>query len=417
LTTTTTNWAGSITYSAHTLHAPSSVDQLQEIVRAAPKVRVLGSRHTFNAIADSAELITLSGLPQDIQIDRATRTASVPAGITYGALAQALDSAGLALHNLASLPHVSLAGAVATGTHGSGDRNANLSSAVAGFEMVTSTGECIRAIRGEPDFDGMVVNLAALGAVTRYTLDVQPTYDVRQTVYQDLDWQTLLDNFDAVTARGDSVSVFTSWGDTLEQVWVKTRVSADGPLDEPTLFGAPAATVDLHPLPGMDPRNCTPQRGQPGAWWTRLTHFCVDFQPSTGDELQSEYMVPRALAVDAINAVRGLADRIRPLLYMSEIRTVAADTLWMSPMYGRDTVCLHFTWRRRQLEVEAVLADLELALQRFEARPHWGKLFLADSARLGPLYPRRADFLRLVERLDPRGAFGNDWFAKHVRGK
>jgi len=386
------------------------------MVRAAPKVRVVGSRHTFNTIADSTELITLAGLPQDIHVDRVANTASVPAGITYAALAQVLDDAGLALHNLASLPHVSLGGAVATGTHGSGNRNANLSSAVAGLEMVTSIGECIRAVRGEPDFDGMVVHLGALGAITRFTLDVQPTYQVRQTVYQDLAWRTLLDNFDVVTARGDSVSLFTTWGDSVEQVWVKTRVTSDASVDDDALFGARTASVDLHPLPGMDPRNCTPQLGQPGAWWTRLTHFRVDFQPSAGDELQSEYMVPRAAATDAIDAVRGLAERIRPLLLMSEIRTVAADTLWMSPMYARDTVCLHFTWQRRQPEVEAVLVDLESALSAFEARPHWGKLFLADANRIAALYPRIHDFLQLVNRLDPRAAFSNDWFVKHVRG-
>ncbi len=410
------NWAGNYTYRAEKLHRPSTVEQVQEILANAPRVRVLGTRHSFNDIADSSELITLDALPADVMVDHAGRTVSFSAGLRYGELAEALKAEGLALHNLASLPHISVAGAVATATHGSGDTNGNLGTAVAGLEVVTSSGEIITASRGDADFNGLVVGLGALGAGTRITLDVEPAYEVRQRVFEGLGWEALFEHFDEITACGYSDSVFTRWGETIDQVWVKSRVT-DGP--EPVrgdLFGAIASTVDRHPILGIDPVNCSPQLGRAGLWSDRLPHFRMGFTPSSGEELQSEYLVPRRYAVPAIEAVRALADGIRPVLQVSEIRTVAADQLWMSPQYEQDTIGIHFTWKPEQDAVERLLVDIETALAPFETRPHWGKLFLADAAAIAPLYERLPDFARLVARLDPRGAFRNPWLQTHVLG-
>jgi xylitol oxidase len=334
--------------------------------------------------------------------------------MTYARIAQALEGSGLALHNLASLPHVTVAGAVATGTHGSGDRNGSLATAVAGIELVSSSGGLLRMERGDPEFEGVVVNLGALGAVVRMTLDVEPAYEVRQTVFEHLSWPALFDHFDEVTGSGYSVSLFTTYGREVEQVWLKTRSRDAAP--EVELFGARAAQVQLHPVPGVDPSNCTPQLGRPGAWWQRLPHFRVEFQPSVGNELQSEYMVERRHALAAIEAIRRMQSEIRPLLQVAEIRTVAADRLWLSPEYGRESVCLHFTWAPDQAAVEAVLLKLEATLAPFDARPHWGKLFAAKGERLRGLYPRLAQFVHLVERMDPRRAFRNDWFVDHILG-
>jgi len=397
------NWAGSYEYRARTIHEPDTVEQLQAIVAAAPRIRVLGSRHTFSDIADSDELVSLARLPADVTVDGTSVT--VGGAVRYGELAPVLDEAGLALHNLASLPHIAVAGAVATATHGSGDRNGNLAAAVAALELVTASGEIITTARGDADFDGMVVNLGALGAVTRVTLDAEPIYEVRQRVFEGIGWPALLEHYDAVTATGYSVSVFTLWGDT-SQVWVKSR--DDGPTE---LLGHPAATEDRHPIPGIDPVNCTAQRGVPGPWWDRLPHFRMGFTPSAGEELQSEFHVPRRHAAAAIEAVRALADRIQPILQVTEIRTIAADRLWLSPQYERDSVAIHFTWRRDPEAVERVLVDVEAALAPFDARPHWGKLFLH-----APPHPRGDDFLALAARLDPDGKFHNDWFARHVIG-
>jgi xylitol oxidase len=411
-----TNWAGTHAYAAGTLHRPVGLDDLREIVARAPHVRVLGSRHSFSAIADSAELVSLEDLPGDVVVDREAGTVACSAALKYGELATALAAQGVALHNLASLPHISVGGAVATATHGSGDANGNLATAVRSLELVTSTGDVVTASRGDADFDGLVVGLGALGAVTRISVAIEPAYEVRQRVFEGLSWEALHEHFDAITTSGYSVSVFTRWGETVDQVWVKSRVG-DAPEEQRgELFGAVAATLDRHPILGLDPVNCTPQLGVPGPWSDRLPHFRMGFTPSNGEEIQSEYHVARPHAAAAIRAVHGLADTLAAVLQVSEIRTIAADDLWMSPQYGQATVALHFTWTREPEAVARVLVELEAALAPFAPRPHWGKVFLADAATLAPRYERLADFARLAQRLDPRGAFRNEWLAAHVLG-
>jgi xylitol oxidase len=397
------NWAGTYEYRARTVHRPASVEELQEIVSRAPRIRVLGTRHSFSDIGDSDELLALDGLPGDVEVSGGTAT--VPGHLRYGDLAERLKPEGLALHNLGSLPHISIAGAVATASHGSG--TGNLATEVAALELVTSAGEVVTARRGDPEFDGMVVALGALGAVTRVTLDVEPAYEVRQRVFEGLPWEAVPDVFGAAY----SVSVFTRWGEAADQVWVKARGE---PPDE--LAGARPATADVHPLPGMDPVHCTRQLGVPGAWSDRLPHFQMGFTPSAGEEIQTEFLVPRKHAVEAIAAVRALGDAVRPALQVTELRTVAADRLWMSPQYGQDTLGIHFTWKREAGLVARLIASVELALAPFEPRPHWGKLFLAGAATIADRYERLPDFRALAERLDPRGAFRNDWLERHVLG-
>lgn len=411
-----TNWSGNYTYRARAIHAPGTVEELQEIIAARPRVRVLGSRHSFTDLADSEELVSLDGLAREVVVDRTDMTVSVGGAVRYGELAEELAGEGLALANLASLPHIALAGAVATATHGSGDRNGNLATAVARLELVSSDGNIVRAGRGDPDFEGMVVSLGSIGAVTRIALDVEPAYDVRQQVFEGMRWPTLFEHFDEITGSGYSVSVFTRWGETIDQVWVKTRVEERSELALDDFFGATAATEDRHPILGVDPINCTPQLGVPGPWSERLPHFKMGFNPSSGAEIQSEYHLARSDAIDAIEAVRKVVEPFRGLIQVSEIRTVAADTLWMSPQYRQDTVAIHFTWERRQEDVETALLALEGALARFNPRPHWGKLFMARADTVRHLYARLPDFGALVDRLDPRGAFRNSWLENRVLG-
>jgi xylitol oxidase len=414
---TGTNWAANLTYRAVALHRPASLEQVQELVAGASRLRVLGSRHSFNDIADADELLVLDGLPGEVAVDSAAGTVSVPAAMRYGELAGRLRAEGVALANLASLPHSSVGGAVATATHGSGDANGNLATAVAGLELVAGTGELVTATRGDPDFDGLVVGLGALGAVTRLTLDVEPGYQVRQRAFEGLPWAALFDHFDEVTSAGYSVSLFTRWeAEAVDQVWVKTRVTGAPEEVRGELFGAVPATQERHPILGLDPVNCTRQLGVPGPWSDRLPHFRMGFTPSSGEELQSEYHLPRAQALAALQALRDLARVVRPVLQVSELRTVAADRLWMSPMHDRDTLSVHFTWHKDWPAVRAVLAEVEAVLAPLGARPHWGKLFLAEAADLAPRYQRLGDFTRLAGRLDPRGVFVNDWLRRHVLG-
>jgi alditol oxidase len=420
-----TNWSGNYAYRANTLHRPQTLEELQELVSGARALRVLGSRHSFTSIADSAALVALDGLPGEIDVDITAETVSAPGCVTYAELADALNHAGLALENLASLPHISVAGAIATGTHGSGVRKGNLATAVRAIEMVRASGELITLGPADPDFEGAVVGLGALGAVTRVTLAVQPFYEVRQRVFEGVSWETLLGRLDEIFGAGDSVSVFHLCGATTEQVWVKRRVdggaegsgagSQDGDLEE--LLSVRAAAAELHPVLGGDPVNCTEQQGVPGPWSERLPHFRSGFLPSSGEELQSEFFVARADALAAIEAVRGLAQEIVPLLLISELRTIAADSLWLSPHQGRDSLALHFTWRRQPAEVEMVVARIEAALAPYAARPHWGKVFTARADTIAPLYPRMEAFRSLRERLDPRGVFVNDWLRDRVLGR
>ena len=341
------NWAGNYSYLAPRIVHPESVAELQSLVADAQRVRALGSRHSFNSIADSAGTLTvLDRLEPDIRIDAANMTVTVSGGTRYGTLAAELQRQGFALHNLASLPHISIAGAVATATHGSGDANANLAAAVAGLRMVTADGNLLTARRGDEDFAGMVVGLGALGIVTELTLDIQPSFDVAQNVFENLSWERVLDDFDNVTSSAYSVSLFTDWsGETIGQAWLKRRSSDSVP---DVFYGGTPATEARHPLPGVSGSNCTQQLGVPGPWSDRLAHFRMEFTPSQGEELQSEYLVPREHAVEALRTMRRLSDVVTPLLLVGEIRTVAADDLWLSANYGRDGIGLHFTWRQDQ---------------------------------------------------------------------
>ena len=408
------NWSDTHTYTARTLHRPATLDEARRIVAGAQRVRALGSRHSFNDLADSpGDLITLEDLPPDIEIDAEASTVSVNGAVRYGDLAEHLHAAGFGLQALASLPHISVAGATATGTHGSGDETRNLSAAVVGLELITADGELLRLARGDADFAGAVVHLGALGVVTRVTLEVEPTYEVRQHVFNDVPWQTVMENFDAVTSAAHSVSVFTRWDEAaVDQVWLKSRDALPR-----ELFGAPPAPGNQHPILGLDPVNCTEQMGVPGPWYDRLPHFRMGFTPSVGAEIQSEYLVPRERAVDAIEAVRGIADVVRPLLQVTEIRTVATDNLWLSPAYGRDVVGIHFTLVREPDRVRALLPRIQETLAPFDARPHWGKWFDLDSERIAELYPRLADFRALAARLDPDGCFRNDYLDRVVLGR
>jgi len=414
------NWAGNLGYQAERIAHPRSVEELQELVAGARIIHALGSRHSFNDIADTSGTLTaLDLLAPAITVDARNMTVTVSGGTRYGTLAAELQRQGFALHNLASLPHISVAGAIATATHGSGDGNGNLATAVAGLELVTADGGILTARRGETtDFDGMVVGLGALGIVSSVTLDIEPTFQVAQHVFENLDWEQVLENLDAVTSSAYSVSLFTDWsGAALEQAWLKSRVAEPGvAASRQDFFAGTPALSARHPLPGVSGSNCTEQLGAPGPWSDRLAHFRMEFTPSKGDELQSEYLVPREHAVDAIRTLRRLSGVLTPLLLVSEIRTIAADRLWLSPNHGRDGIGLHFTWRQDQPAVEAVLPLLEAELAPFAARPHWGKLFDGGAAAVGPLYPRFDDFRALAGRLDPAGKFRNRFLDYAVFG-
>ena len=399
-----TNWAGNITFTGR-VHRPTSTAQLRGLVATSSRVRALGSGHSFNRIADSAgELVSLDGLPPAIEVDTARSTVRVAAAVRYSQLAPRLHAAGLALANLGSLPHISVAGACATATHGSGDGNGNLATAVRALELVTAGGDLVTVDRSTDSFDGMVVSLGTIGIVTALTLDTVPAFEVRQVVYPDLP----RDRFDErILTAAYSVSLFTTWaGPRFEQVWCKYAGPAE---PAPPWPGAIPAGGPLHPIAGQPPTACTRQLGVPGPWHERLPHFRAEHTPSSGDELQSEYWLPRAALADAITALDRIRDRIAPALQISEIRTVAADGLWLSPAYHRDSATIHFTWRPDTNAVAGAIAAVEEALARLDVRPHWAKLFGPLGAAAAGRYERLPGFRRLRANYDPTGKFTNDF--------
>ena len=412
-----TNWAGNQRYGATALLRPRTLTELRRLVAGAPALRILNTGHSFNPIADCDVLVALDGLEgaQAIEIDRETMSVAVGPTVTYAQLAVALEAEDLALANLASLPHISVAGGIATGTHGSGDRLGNLATSVRAVRLLSSEGAEIEIGMSDPRFSGAVIHLGALGIVVGVTLAVEPSYQLRQDVYLGMDWGTLTENLDAISSAGRSVSVFHDFGDQAREVWVKRDPHAE-PGARSELFGAVAARTPRNPVPGGDPVNCTPQLGVPGPWHERLPHFRSGFAPSAGDEIQSEWFVAREDGMTAIQALRELANVIQPILYVAEMRTIAADDLWLSGQYHRNSIALHFTWRRQPEAVAKACSEVERTLAPFAPRAHWGKVFGLGAATIAESFPRLTDFVTLREELDPTGKFLNTWLRDKLLG-
>lgn len=404
-----TNWAQNQTFQARICSSPRSIEQLQELVAGAERVKAVGARHSFTTVADSpgGVQISLDQMPVEVVVDPVRMTATVGAGMSYGAVADALQQEGYALANMASLPHISIAGGTATGTHGSGDRLGMLATSVAAVELITADGSLTRVGRTDPDFAAVAMGLGAFGVIARVDLDIEPTYEVRQDLYDNPSWETVLDDLDGVMASAYSVSLMGTYGgDRLREVWQKQRLDSALSPAPPTGWGG--TLRDWTPPKG---HKLSPQGGIPGPWSERMAHFVRDCEPSTGgDELQSEYFVARGHGVDALNALRALGADIDPHLWGSEIRTVAADNLWASPAYERASVCIGFTWKKHPPEVGALLPRVEAALEPFEPRPHFGKLF--DLPEVLERFPKMSEFLRAVDRWDPRQKFHNPFLGR-----
>lgn len=412
-----TNWSGNYRYHAAQFLEPRTIPELQQMVAATTYCKALGSRHSFQGIADTPGTQISTQLLREIHLDPAAQQVTVEAGLTYGELAPWLHQRGFALHNLASLPHISVAGACATATHGSGLRNGSLATAVAAIEIVTADGQLRRFAReSNPDFPGTVVALGALGIAVRLTLDVQPTFEVAQTVYENLPFAALQNNLTEIFSAAYSVSLFTDWEQPRgTQLWLKRRVGAMPlPTPAPEFYGATRTTSDRHPLPAHDPVHCTRQCNTPGPWHERLPHFRMDFTPSSGAELQTEYFVPLENAYRAIRAVEPLGPRIAPLLYVSEFRTIAEDDLWLSPCHGRPCFAIHFTWKPEWPTVQQLLPAIEAALAPYGAIPHWGKLATMEPARIQSAFPRLSDFRELAHHCDPSGKFRNAFLNRYI---
>jgi xylitol oxidase len=406
------NWAGNIAYSTDQFYQPSTISGLQLLIEQNSSLKALGSRHSFNTIADSkSTLVSTGALNKIISIDKVKNTVTVEAGIKYGELCGYLQQNGYALHNLASLPHISIAGACATATHGSGFKNGSLATSVTAIELINGRGELVSLSREKNGdlFCGAVVNLGALGIVVRLTLAIQPAYTMKQSIFLDMPVHEMENNFEAIMSAGYSVSLFTDWkNESINQVWIKSKAGEDR-LSPAGFYGGRPATINLHPLAGLSAENCTEQLGIEGPWYDRLPHFKMGFTPSSGKELQTEYFIPFEYAYEGLKAIEMMNKKISPHLYISEIRSIAADDLWMSPFYKKNCVAFHFTWKQEWKEVQKLLPLIENALEPFGPMPHWGKLFAMRPAVLQGRIERLNDFKEIMARQDPQGKFRNEF--------
>lgn len=406
------NWAGNINFSAPTIARPTTVEELQHLVASAKRLRALGTGHSFNRIADAPALVSVADLPAAIAVDEQAGVVEAGAGITFHQLAQALAARGWALPNMGSLPHISLAGACATGTHGSGSALRCLAAYVVGVELVRADGELVRLDRDDPAFAGVGVSLGALGVITRVRIQVLPAYSMRQQVQLEVPLDAVLADFESVMGSGRSVSLFSDWSEPgiVDSVWFK---AVDGePPPDVTRWGGRTARTPQHPIRGIDPAATTQQLGVPGPWHERLPHFRAEFTPSAGHEQQSEFLLAREHAARAVEAVARLD--LGAVLQVCEVRTVAADDMWLSPFQGRDSVAIHFTWIDDDELVRAAVRRVEQVLAAYDPRPHWGKVFTVPPAEIRARYHHLAHFQQLAAVLDPNRTFGNAFLDDHV---
>jgi len=405
------NWARTHRFTASRLERPTSIEQLQRAIEAAvageKTIRCVGSRHSFTDIADAAVLLDLFHMPERFEVAADQASVTVNGSMIYSRLAELLAPTGRAVANLASLPHISIAGATATGTHGSGDGNGNVATSVIAVQVAGPNGELRRIGRGDEDFAAAPISLGALGVIVAVELDLVPSFLVRQLVHNFLSWEVLQKQFDELFASTYSVSVFTDWIDHI-QLWTKERTDED-PVDHAALHDGVAAIEQLHPIPGVSAEACTDQGEKPGRWDERLPHFRAGAVPSAGAEVQSEFFVARSHAVDAMAALRTIGEQLAPHLMISEIRTVRSDGLWLSPQYERDCVGFHFTWHHDMdaaLHAGRLVAD---TLTPFSPLPHWGKVFDPSQFTFPALYPKLTEAHRVFTAADPSGTFRNRW--------
>lgn len=409
------NWAGNLTFSAREFIEVNSISKLQQVVSSSQAVKVLATGHSFNAIGDTTEtLISIKNLSNGIEIDSQNAQALISAGMAYADAARYLESNGWAFSNMASLGEVTIAGAISTGTHGSGSNNGVLSTSVVGLEIVLGSGELITIDQSNSEeFAGFVVSLGALGVFTKIKMRIIPSFSVKQFVYENIGIQVVAENFDTVFNSAYSVSYFSNWAkNSTGQIWMKFLDDSSSDNLSDNWLGANQAKAKQHPVKINNPDPCTDQLGISGKWLYRLPHFKLDSSPASGDEVQTEYLVDRKYVNEYIQDLRAIGDEIAPRVYATEIRTIKSDELWLSGAYQRETVGFHFTWKKSDTLVD-FLPRIEEILGKHHGRPHWAKLFSVRSDELSARYPKYSDFEALLKKYDPKQKFRNKFIDQY----
>ena len=409
------NWAKNITFSSQNYIEIENLTQLQKVIESSNKLKVVGTSHSFSEIADTTgTLISLKNLDSEIEIDEKSQTVKVSAGTSYANLAKYLEKNGWALSNLASLGEISIAGAVMTGTHGSGSNNKVLSDSVVAIEMILSSGDKFVIDRKNfAQFSGFVVSFGALAVFTKLTLKIVRSFSVKQVVYENVPIQSVLENFNEIFDRPYSASYFSNWSPkNTGQIWMKFLDDDKYPELQSKAYGGNLALSNQHPVKVNDPGNCTEQMGVAGKWLFRLPHFRLNSSPASGDEVQTEYLVDRDHVQGYINELTKIGEDIAARVYATEIRTISSDDLWLSGAYGRETVGFHFTWKKSP-EVKDFLPEIENILGKNNGRPHWGKLFSTPRAQLIDRYPMYEEFRQLIQKYDSGNKFRNKFIEQY----
>jgi xylitol oxidase len=409
------NWAGNLTFSAKEFIEIDNISKLQQVVSNSQGVKVLATGHSFNAIGDTKyTLISLKNLSNGIEIDSQNAQALIPAGMSYADAARYLESNGWAFSNMASLGEVTIAGAISTGTHGSGSNNGVLSTSVVGLEIVLGSGELITIDESNSEeFAGFVISLGSLGVFTKIKMKIVPSFSVKQFVYENIGIQAVAENFDTVFNSAYSVSYFSNWAkNSTGQIWMKFLDDSSSDNLSDNWLGANQAKAKQHPVKINNPDPCTDQLGISGKWLYRLPHFKLDSSPASGDEVQTEYLVDRKYVNEYIQDLRTIGDEIAPRVYATEIRTIKSDELWLSGAYQRETVGFHFTWKKSDTLVD-FLPRIEEILGKHDGRPHWAKLFSVKSDELSARYPKYSNFEALLKKYDPKKKFRNKFIDQY----
>jgi len=409
------NWAGNLTFSAKEYIEIDSISKLQSIVSKASGVKVLATGHSFNDIADTNQTqISIKNLSNKIEIDSIKKVVLVPAGMQYADVCRYLETKGWALFNTASLGEITVAGAMLTGTHGSGSNNPVLSDCVEGIEMVLESGEIFNISREDSDeFFGFVISLGALGVFTKLKLKIVESFSIKQFVYENIGIQSISENFDDVFDKSYSVSYFSNWKkNSTGQIWMKFLDNNNFPQLPSVWLDGNIANANQHPVKVNDPSPCTDQMGVSGKWLYRLPHFKLDSSPASGDEVQTEYLVDRAYVSHYIDELSNIGDEIAARVYATEIRTIKADDLWLSGAHGRQTVGFHFTWKKSD-SLQTFLPKIEEILGNHNGRPHWGKLFSTPRENLIGRYPKYSNFEDLLKKYDPNKKFRNSFINRY----
>jgi FAD-linked oxidoreductase len=428
---TWTNWSRLETARPTREATPADADEVVAEVRRAldtgGTVKMVGTGHSFTAIsAPEGTMLRPQALTGVVAVDREALTVTAYAGTPLKELNAALELLGLSLHNMGDIAEQTLAGAISTGTHGTGGVAAGLAAQVVGLELVTGTGELLRATPTENAdvLDVARVGLGALGILTTITFRVEPVF-VLEAQEQPMSWDEALGTFDEMTEAADHVDMY--WFPHTDRMLTKrnTRRGTDLAVAEPlprfrgwlddeflqnTAFGV--LTAGANRVPRVIPR----MNRLAASLLSQRSYSDVPHRVFTASRRvvfrEMEYAVPRAAGLEALRQCRKALDAsdLR-ISFPVEIRVAPADDIPLSTAGGRDSFYLAFH-THRDAEHRDYFALMEPILRDHDGRPHWGKVHTRTAADLAPAYPRFGDFLALRERLDPQRVFTNGYLRR-----